>query len=127
MTKDEILSFIKSHPVFQLATIDGNKPRVRSMTLYRVDERGLVFHTHTTKDLHQQLNLNPNIEMCFTRVQPALEVRLCGSVEVIEDANLKEQLDPQETSTVVVYCVKNGVATVWAKESEHEPKTFVQL
>lgn len=127
MTKDEIIAFIKSHPIFQLATVEGNEPHVRTLALYRADENGIIFHTHTYKDLYTQLSANPRVELCFTSVQPASEIRVSGSVELVEDQGLKEQIEPDDVETLAVYVLKNGKATTWTKETENQPKTYVQL
>jgi len=45
MNKSEILGFLNANPLCHLATVEGNKPHVRGMMLYRADENGLIFHT----------------------------------------------------------------------------------
>ena len=63
MNKTEIIAFLNANPVFHLATVEGNKPRVRAMYLYQADENVILFHTGKMKDLHKQLTANPNVEM----------------------------------------------------------------
>ncbi|MBE6072392.1 MAG: pyridoxamine 5'-phosphate oxidase family protein [Clostridium butyricum] len=65
MTKQEILESINKNPVFYLATIDGDKPKVRGMLLYKADDNGILFHTGASKDLYSQILKNPNAELCF--------------------------------------------------------------
>ena len=55
MTKEEIYAFISANPASHVATVEGNKPHVRGILLYRADENGIVFHTGKMKDLHKQL------------------------------------------------------------------------
>ena len=40
MTANEIFDLINKHPVFHLATMDGDQPRVRGMLLFRADDTG---------------------------------------------------------------------------------------
>lgn len=40
MTKNEIYTFMNSNPVFHLATVENDQPRVRGMLLFRADEKG---------------------------------------------------------------------------------------
>lgn len=58
MNKNKIFNFLNANPVFHLATVDGNKPHVRGLLLYRADENGIIFHTGKMKDLHKQLTEN---------------------------------------------------------------------
>jgi len=127
MNKEEIFAFLRSHPIFQMATVDGDNPRVRTLALHRVDDNGLVFHTHTSKDLHQQLSRNPRVELCFSRAQPAEEIRVSGSVEILEDDTLRASIDAENQDTVVLYILRKGQATFWTRENEFKPKTFIPL
>ena len=34
MNKNEIFEFLNANPIFHLATVEGNKPRVRAMMIY---------------------------------------------------------------------------------------------
>ena len=127
MNKDEIFGFIQNHPIFQLGTIDGDKPRVRTISLYCADENGVMFYTHTAKDLHKQLTANPQVELCFASIQPAAEIRISGSVELVKDEELQKHIDPDSPDTVAIYNLKNGKATMWTKDAALEQKTYVNL
>ncbi|MDY6910844.1 MAG: pyridoxamine 5'-phosphate oxidase family protein [Chloroflexota bacterium] len=127
MTKEEIFNFIRAHPIFHLATIDGDKPRVRSMTLFRADESGIIFHTSKKKDLTYQLAANPQVELCFSSIQPASDVRVSGTVEREEDMELKNQINPDEPETLAVYRLRNGIATKWTKQTDPNTKAYIEL
>lgn len=127
MNKDEVLAFISRHPVFYLATSEGNIPHVRSMGVYRVDEGGIIFHTDKARPLCAQLAVNPEVEMCFSSAQGDFEVRVRGSVEKVEDMELKQRIDPQKPERLAVYRLKNGNATVWAMLSDSRTSTTVAL
>jgi uncharacterized pyridoxamine 5'-phosphate oxidase family protein len=138
MTKAEILEFIRKNPVFALATSEDNKPHVRMMMLYRADENGLIFNTGENKDVHKQLSGNENVEMCFYNKQQGRQIRVSGSVEELEDLELKKQVvknfpflkewvDREGYDVLVVYCLKNGKAAVWTIELNFKPKEYIQL
>ncbi|UCF43231.1 MAG: pyridoxamine 5'-phosphate oxidase family protein [Planctomycetota bacterium] len=138
MTKEEIFEFIRKNPVFGLATADDNKPHVRMMMLYRADENGIVFTTGENKDVHRQLSANPQVEMCFYSGEEQRQVRIGGTVEVLEDLELKKQVvrdypflkewvDREGYDVLIVYCLKNGRATVWTMETNFQPKEYIQL
>jgi pyridoxamine 5'-phosphate oxidase len=140
MTKNEILNFLNANPVFHLATVEGNKPHVRGLLLYRADESGIFFHTGKTKDVHRQLTANPNVEMCFNngKFQDLIQIRVSGTVELEEDLELKKEIVQKREflkpwierdgyGLLVVYRMKKGMATVWSMETNFAPKEFIEL
>ena len=138
MTKAEILEFIKNNPVFALATMEDDEPHVRMMQLYRVTESGLIFITGENKDLNKQLTKQPDVEMCFYSAGQGRQIRVSGSVEEIEDPELKKQVvcdwpflkewvDREGYDVLVIYCLKNGKATAWTMEINFKPKEYIQL
>lgn len=140
MNKKEIMEFINANPIFHLATVDGDKPRVRGMLLYRADENGIVFNTGKIKDLYHQLSENSNVEMCFTNgiFENLIQVRVSGKVEPVEDLMLKKEIvkkreflkpwvDKVGYDMLAVYVMKKGQATVWTMATNTEPKHFIEL
>jgi len=140
MNKSEMLGFLNTNPLCHLATVEGNKPHVRGMMLYRADENGLIFHTGKMKDLHRQLTTNPHVELSFNngKFEDLIQVRVSGIVELIEDLELKKEivqkrefLKPWIEKTgydpMAVYRVKKCVATVWTMATNFALKKFVEL
>jgi len=138
MTKDEIFEFIKSNPVFALATAEDNVPHVRNMMLYRADENGIIFTTGENKDVHRQLTTNPRVEMCFYSSKEEHQVRIGGTVEVLDDLELKKQVvedypflkewvDREGYDVLIVYCLKSGRAISWTMKTNLKPKEYIQL
>lgn len=138
MTKEEVFEFIRKNPVFGLATADDNKPHVRMMMLYRADENGIIFNTGENKDVNRQLSANPQVEMCFYSAEEQRQVRIEGTVEVLEDLELKKQVvkdypflkewvDREGYEVLIIYCLEKGRVTAWTMETNFEPKEYVQL
>jgi uncharacterized pyridoxamine 5'-phosphate oxidase family protein len=138
MTKEEIFEFIRNNPVFALATAENNRPHVRMIMLYRADDNGIIFNTGENKDMHKQLSSNENVEMCFYNAEQGRQIRISGSVEEIEDLELKKQIvkdfpflkewvDREGYEVLVVYCLKAGRATDWTMETNFKPKEYIQL
>jgi pyridoxamine 5'-phosphate oxidase len=138
MSKSEILALINANPACHLATVEGNAPHVRGILLYRADEDGLVFHTGNMKDLHRQLSQNPRAEFCFNDYQKGIQVRVSGSVELVDDMALKKEIvakrdflkpwvEQQGWDMLVVYRLKKGRATTWTMQTNFDPKTYVDL
>jgi pyridoxamine 5'-phosphate oxidase len=138
MTKAEVLEFVQKNPVFSLATIESNQPHVRLIMLYRADENGIIFVTGRQKALYKQLQANPAVEMCFYNHEQGLQVRIEGSVIMLDDLDLKKQVvedfsflkpvvESQGYDVLICYCLKNGKASTWTMETNFEPKQYINL
>lgn len=140
MDKKEILALINENPRCFLATSDGGVPHVRGVLLYRADENGLIFHTGKFKDLYHQLCNNPAVEICFTSkdVQNLVQVRVNGTVELLEEAVLKEQIvadrdflqpwvEKDGIDGLSVFRLNNGRATVWTMATNFANKEWIEL
>ena len=108
--------------------------------LFRSDENGIMFHTGKMKDLHKQLSSNPKVELCFNNYQDSIQVRIAGTVELVEDLELKKEIvaspgreflkpwiEQMGYEPLAVYCLKNGKATVWTMETNFAPKSYIEL
>jgi len=137
MTITEILELIKANPRSFMATVEGNKPHVRSMGIYDVDENGIIIQTWTIKDIHQQIVNNPEVELCFNDFKAGIQVRVSGKAEIIDDLAFKQKVvedrpfmkptvEEKGYDVVALYRVK-GKATVWTRAVNFEPKTYVDL
>lgn len=138
MNKNEILKFLNANPIFHLATSEEDTPHVRGMLLYSADENGIVFTTGKTKDLNKQLSANPQVELCFNNYQDNIQVRIAGCVELMEGLEFKKEIvskreflkpwvDKMGYETLLVYRLKNGIATVWTFETNFVPKSYIEL
>ncbi|MCC6346546.1 MAG: pyridoxamine 5'-phosphate oxidase family protein [Nitrospirales bacterium] len=140
MNKREIFEFLNAFPMFHLATVEGNHPRVRAMLLYRADENGIIFNGAKGKDLHKQLTKDPQVEMCFTdtNFETLKQVRVSGTVELVEDLALKKEIIEKREflkpwieqvgyEPLAVYRMRKATATVWTLADNFAPKEFIEL
>lgn len=138
MTKEEILEFATKNPVCSLATIDGNQPRVRTIMLYKADENGIIFCTGRDKAVNKQLSANPAAELCFYNAEQGLHVRIEGTVEMLDDLELKKKVveafsflkpwvESQGYEVMICYRLKNARAVTWTMETKFDPKQYIQL
>jgi len=138
MTREEILDFTRQHPVFQLATIEGGAPRVRSIMTAINDERGLFFCTGRLKDMNRQLQESPQVELCFYDPQSNVQVRIQGRVEEVVEQGLKEEIvekfaflqpmvEQAGWGVLAVYRLAEGTATPWTMETNFAPKEFIAI
>lgn len=142
MNKKEILEFMSTYKSCVLATVEGNKPRVRGMMIFRADEDGIVFHTGTFKDLHGQILANPNVEFCFNNFDPDVtkyvQVRVSGTALPDNDPKLRAEIIAERPflrpimaqkgeDSVSVFRVKDLVATGWTMAQNLAKKEYVTL
>jgi uncharacterized pyridoxamine 5'-phosphate oxidase family protein len=138
MTSKEILELISKQPVFYLATMDGDQPRVRGMMLYRADERGIVFHTASTKDVFKQIKANPKAEMCFPCGE--VQVRVTGVLEQNDDPALREEIFAHPSRKFLhawkekgidgllqVFVLKDCSAVTWTMATNFDPKEPIKI
>jgi pyridoxamine 5'-phosphate oxidase len=137
MNKSEILEFLNANPTCYLATVEGNKPRVRAMGMVKADENGIIIETGTFKDVYKQMSANPNVELCFHNNKAGVQIRVSGAVEPVDDVKLKKEIVAQRPflkqrvaeggyESMGVFRLK-GVAYVWSFQTASEPKKYVQL
>lgn len=139
MNREEVLSFVSENPVFSLATVDGGRPRVRlMMLLHREGDDGIMFSTGRDKDVNKQLQANAAVEMCFSNDDNSQQVRIEGTVEMIDDLEVKKQIveafpflkpwvEAEGYGVLVPYRLKDGKACSWTMEANREPKHYVDL
>ncbi len=138
MTAAEILDFIRANPYCALATVEGGEPRVRMVMILRADERGILFNTGVSKDLHKQIEANTAVELCFFDPKSGVQVRVRGRFAPQKDAEthalvleklpfLKPMVEAQGTGMLAPYVLKGGRATTWTMATNLEPKRFVEL
>jgi pyridoxamine 5'-phosphate oxidase len=138
MNKSEVLAFLNANRTSHLATLEGDRPHVRAMGIHKADEDGIILQAYTTKDVHKQLVKNPNAELCFNNFKDGIQIRVSGTVEFVEDRALKDEViakrpflkplvEKEGYDIVTVYRLRKGLATVWTREADFTPKTYIKL
>jgi uncharacterized pyridoxamine 5'-phosphate oxidase family protein len=137
MNKEEILQFLNDNPEFSLATSDGNIPHVRTLLLHKADETGIYLMVGKFKDVYRQISVNPYVELCFHNAE--FQIRISGQLENLDkDLELKKEIlsvRPFMTSWIeqvgfkymAVFRLRYGKAVTWTRETELQPKVFIQL
>lgn len=138
MVKENIFKLMNENPVFHLATMDGDQPRVRGMLLFRADEEGIIFHTASTKDVFKQIMENPKAELCFQG--QGSQIRVSGILEQVNDEKLKNEIFNHPSREFLrawkengidmllqIFCLKNGTAVEWTMATNFEEKKPISL
>lgn len=108
----EVYEFLKNVGTFYIATVDGDKPRVRPFGVVNIFEDKLYIQTGKVKNVSKQMQANPNVEICA--FDGKVWIRLEGKVvrdDRIEakasmlDANpmLKNMYSAEDDNTEVLF------------------------
>lgn len=73
---DKALNFLKSHKEVALATVEGNKPKIRVFQIMKQEGHTLWFATSPHKEVFRQLQENPAAELLA--MQGNTSVRITG-------------------------------------------------
>ena len=140
MKLKEIMDFISQNMTCSLGRCIDNTPYVRGMTIYRADEKGIIFHTGANKDLCKQLLANPKVELCFHNndSQNLIQVRVNGIATRESDDKLIEEIVSNRPflkqvvaqygkESLAVFRVKEMTATVWTWATNLGPKEYITI
>ena len=61
---ERVLEFLKENPIYMLATMDGDQPRVRPFGTMVAYQGRLYFQTGKSKKVYEQMKKNPRVELC---------------------------------------------------------------
>ena len=127
---EEVREFLKECGVYYLATIDGDKPRVRPFGTAEIFENHLYIQTGKKKDVFKQIEKNPNVELCafnngkWIRVAGELvaDDRLEAKKDMLDkNPNLRGMYSEFDDKTIVLY-FKSGTAVI--SSFTEPPKTI---
>lgn len=137
----DCIEFVRRNPNGFLATIDGNRPRVRPMTIWDADETGLYFYTSKVKPLMSQLLASPMVEIAFyqpgTPPDIGVVLRINGQIEIVEDMNVHRKLygvmpwlsevgtGTPDCPTIVVFKISTGQYNFWTWENNINPGPWI--
>lgn len=123
---EEVFELLKKIGTYYLATVDGNKPRVRPFGTVDLYNGKLYIQTGKKKDVSKQIEKNPNVELCA--FQDGVWVRVAGKL-VNDDSreakkhmldnypNLRDMYNEDDDNTLVLY-FEDGVATIYSFTSQ---------
>jgi uncharacterized pyridoxamine 5'-phosphate oxidase family protein len=126
----EVYDFLKKANTYYLATVEGDRPRVRPFGTVNIFDGKLYIQTGKVKDVSKQIKANPKIELCafngdnWIRVQAvAVEDNRREAKQHMLDAypQLKDRYSADDDNTQVLY-LKDVTAVISGFASE--PKTI---
>ena len=123
----EVQEFLKDCGVYYLATVDGDKPRVRPFGTAEIFEGHLYIQTGKSKNVSKQIQKNSNVELCafkdgkWIRVSGKLirDDRIEAKKDMLDkNPHLRQMYDENDDNTAVFY-FEEAVATI--QSFTHEP------
>jgi len=116
----EVQEFLKKCGVYYLATIDGDKPRVRPFGTAEIFENHLYIQTGKNKDVFKQIEKNPNVELSgfvdgkWIRVEGklVLDDRIEAKKDMLDkNPDLRGMYNENDSNTAVLY-FESGKAVI---------------
>ena len=86
----EVYDFLKSSDTYYLATVDGDKARVRPFGTVNIFEDKLYIQTGKSKDVFKQIEKNNNVEICAFK--DGRWLRLSGKLVVDDRVEAKKHM-----------------------------------
>ncbi len=127
---NEIYEFLKDCGTYYLATIEGDKPRVRPFGTVNIYDNKLYIQTGKSKKVYKQIEANGNVEICafkdgkWIRVSGCLanDDRIEAKKAMLDNyPELRNMYDENDTNTSVLFFT-NLEATIYS--FTEEPKTI---
>ena len=87
---EEVQKFLKECGVYYLATIDGDKPRVRPFGTAEIFDNHLYIQTGKKKDVFKQIENNNRVELCGFK--DGRWIRVSGSLVLDDRVEAKKDM-----------------------------------
>ena len=109
---EEVYKFLKENPVFYVATMDGDQPRVRPFGVVALFEGKLYLQTGNVKPVYQQMTANPKIELCTTSKDGAKWLRVAATVVHDGRVEARRHMLDENPELRKLYSEEDGVGEV---------------
>lgn len=112
--RGKTIEYLKKCKVFYIATVDGDKPRVRPFGVVIDHEGKFYFTTANTKPVFHQLQTNPHVEICACDPAEMSWLRLCG----------KAVFDPNPTVKKMAFYILPALAEIYGTPENPDFEVF---
>lgn len=108
---EKIYEFLKKAGTYYLATVEGDKPRVRPFGTIDLFEGKLYIQTGKVKEVSKQIHLNPNVEVCA--FDGAKWIRIAGTLKEDDRREAKKHMLDNYPSLRAMYNEDDGNTEVF--------------
>ncbi len=113
---EEVLQFLAENPIFYLATVEGDQPRVRPFGFVMEADGKLCFSTSNQKPVFQQMTQNPKVELC-TCSKDGRWVRVCGTIRVVPGDAIRQKALDTMPALKGMYSIGDGIFEIFALDN----------
>lgn len=125
---NRVYEFLKAAETYDLATVEGDRPRVRPFGTIHLFEGKLYIQTGKGKSVAKQIGANPKVELCAMKGDEW--IRVAGTLVLDERSEAQESMLNEYPSlrsmymtgpngNTAVYYFKDATATI--SSFSHEP------
>jgi uncharacterized pyridoxamine 5'-phosphate oxidase family protein len=122
----KVVDFLNSSKVFYLATVDGDKARVRPINSVIEYNGKIYFETSSQKDMYRQMLINPNV--AISGMADSKWIRVTGKAVMDENPEAVQAMfdaipalkDVYSREEFKVYYLEEMKAVVYSFQSEPE-------
>lgn len=127
----KVYDFLKKVNTYYLATMDGEKPRIRPFGTINLFDGKLYIQTGKTKDVAQQIAANPHAEICAFDGETWIRLS-CSLIEDDRETAKESMLDAYPnlraryaaSGDQVVYYMQNATAIFYPFGGDDKPETI---
>lgn len=111
----EVYEFLKKAGTYYLATVEGDKPRVRPFGTIDLFDGKLYIQTGKVKEVSKQIHQNPNVEICAFNGERW--IRIAGTLKADERIEAKKHMLDNYPSLRAMYNENDGNTEVFYFEN----------
>jgi len=129
---EKVYTFLNDAQTYYLATVDGNRPRVRPFGTALLQDGKLYIQTGKKKEVSRQIGLNPFVEICaflngsWIRIAAELEEDDSREIKVamLEKMPALKGMYSADDGNMQMFFLKNATATISSFTAAPEVITF---
>lgn len=109
---EEVMEYLRKCGTFYLATVDGNKPKVRPFGVVAIYEGKLYIQTGKKKAVSKQMAANPNIEIC-AMAEDGTWMRIEAAAVEDDRMEVRQYFLDENPTLKPMYAADDGNCQVW--------------
>ncbi len=122
---EQVQSFLKECGYYQIATCEGDQPRVRPFGVAEIIDAKLYIMTGKSKKVFKQMKSNPKFEICAVSKTGAEWIRIEGKLVIDEDTKTKEKILELNPGLKSMYsATDNNMAILYIKDGKATISSF---
>lgn len=109
----EVYDHLRKNGTFYVATVEGDRPRVRPFGAVMLKDQKLYFSTNNQKDVYRQILENPKVEICSVDADGVNRLRIAGRAVIEDCREVREAMLEAVPALKSLYAPDDGKMTVF--------------